>query len=308
MAKHEHQCDENCELHCEGLCCTKIESFGVKFGANVILEDVSMHIHCGELTAIIGPNGAGKSTLLRAMLGEIKHTGELLYENEAGAKFGTGGGGKPKSKPTPLIGYVPQHLNFDLSTPTSVLDLFLACRTRKPAWLVASRKVRVEATAILARVKAEHLIHRKLGTLSGGELQRVLLALALDPVPDLLLLDEPVSGIDQHGLELFYKTVSEIRKEYDLSIILISHDLALVSEYADRVILLNKSVIKNGSPKEVFGDSEAQRLFGVAWARGADGGAICGEAASATAEAGSAATVADGGAICGEAASTKEVD
>jgi len=266
MAKHEHKCDGLCEQHCEGLCCTKIENFGVKFGEHTILEDVSLHIHCGELTAIVGPNGAGKSTLLRAMLGEIKHTGELKYENDEGKKFGASA-----NKNAPLIGYVPQQLSFDVHTPTSVLDLFLVCRTRKPAWLVASKNVRAEATAILARVSAEHLLDRKLGTLSGGELQRVLLALALNPIPDLLLLDEPVSGIDQKGLELFYKTVSEIRKEYDLSIILISHDLALVAEYADRVILLNKTVIKNGTPQEVFSHDESARLFGLSWSRSSSG-------------------------------------
>ena len=251
-----HKCSGKCELHCEGLCCTKIENFGVKFGENTILEKVSLHIHCGELTAIIGPNGAGKSTLLKAMLGEIKHTGELSFLDLKGA-----------NNNKPLIGYVPQHLNFDLTTPTSVLDLFLACRTRKPAWLFASKSVKKEAIAILERVNAHHLIDRKIGTLSGGELQRVMLALALDPIPDLLLLDEAVSGIDQKGLELFYKTVSDVRKEYDLSIILISHDLSLVAEYADRVILLNKTVIKNGTPKEVFSHHEAAKLFGVSWSR-----------------------------------------
>ena len=265
MSKHVHTCEGHCEQHCEGLCCTKIEDFGVKFGQNVILEHVNIHIHCGELTAIIGPNCAGKSTLLKAMLGEVAHTGTLRYENEAGKSISKGAGRSADG--TPMIGYVPQHLNFDLSTPTSVLDLFLACRTRKPAWLIASRRVKEEAIAILARVNAHHLIDRKLGTLSGGELQRVLLALALDPIPDLLLLDEPVSGIDQKGLSLFYKTVSDIRKEYDLSIILISHDLSLVAEYADRVILLNKTVIQNGTPQEVFSHDESARLFGVAWSR-----------------------------------------
>ena len=272
MPRHVHSCEGECVQHCEGLCCTKIEDFGVKFGDVTVLENVSLHIHCGELTAIVGPNGAGKSTLLRAMLGEIKHTGVLKYENDEGKKFGEGAGANAlANKSAPLIGYVPQQLNFDRNTPTSVLDLFLVCRTRKPAWLVASKVVRSEATAILARVSAEHLIDRKLGTLSGGELQRVLLALALNPIPDLLLLDEPVSGIDQKGLELFYKIVSEIRIEYDLSIILISHDLALVAEYADRVILLNKTVIKNGTPQEVFSHDESARLFGLSWSRSSNG-------------------------------------
>jgi len=257
IVKHNHTCEGKCSVHCEGLCCTKIENFGVRFGDKVILENVSLHIHCGELTAIIGPNGAGKSTLFKALLGEVSHTGTLDYTDIKGNN----------TTNKPLIGYVPQHLNFDLSTPTSVLDLFLSCRTSKPAWLFASKAVRKAAIASLSRVDAHHLIDQKIGTLSGGELQRVLLALALDPVPDLLLLDEPVSGIDQKGLELFYRTVSDIRKEYDLSIILISHDLTVVAEYADRVILLNKSVLKNGTPDEVFSHDQMAHLFGAQWCR-----------------------------------------
>jgi zinc transport system ATP-binding protein len=144
------------------------------------------------------------------------------------------------------------------------MDLFAACKTRKPAWLKIKRKIRHEILESLARVKAEHLIDRMLGALSGGELQRVLLALALDPVPDILLLDEPASGIDQNGLELFYNTVSELREQYDLSIILVSHDLDLISKYADRVVLLNHTVLSSGTPTQVFNDPQTIRVFGMA--------------------------------------------
>jgi len=255
--KHRSKCEGNC---C-GLCCTKIENFGVSIGKTQILENVNIHIHCGELTAIIGPNGAGKSTLLKAVLGEIRHTGVLKYLDAKAVHNGH-----------PLIGYVPQHLNFDLSTPTSVLDVFMACRTRIPSWIASPRNIRNKVAESLARVKAEHLINRRLGALSGGELQRVLLALALDPIPDLLLLDEPVSGIDQNGLELFYNTVSELRQNYDLSIILVSHDLDLVAKYADRVVLLNGTVICSGTPEEVFGDKRTREIFGMSWYKGITGG------------------------------------
>jgi zinc transport system ATP-binding protein len=218
----------------------------------VILENVNIHIHCGELTAIIGPNGAGKSTLLKALLGEVPHTGELKYLDSKGSKSGQ-----------PVFGYVPQQLSFDRSTPASVLDLFIASRSTAPAWLFKPGVVKKRAVEGLARVRAEHLIDRRLGALSGGELQRVLLSLALDPVPNLLLLDEPVSGIDQGGLELFYNTVSELRQNYDLSIILISHDLDLVAKYADRVVLLNRTVISSGTPKQVFGDERTLKSFGI---------------------------------------------
>ncbi|NLP48330.1 MAG: metal ABC transporter ATP-binding protein [Clostridiales bacterium] len=236
---------------CSGFCCTKIENFGVAFGSAVILEDVNLHIHCGELTAIIGPNGAGKSTLLKAILGDIRHTGKLKYLDAKGQRSGN-----------PLIGYVPQHLAFDRGSPVSVLDLFNAAEGRLPVFLQRNRKTKARVEESLSIVKAQHLVDRKLGALSGGELQRVLLALALDPIPDLLLLDEPVSGIDQKGLELFYKTVSDLRREYDLSIILVSHDLDLVEHYADRAILINKTVLSQGTPQEVFDGPDARELFG----------------------------------------------
>lgn len=237
-----------------GLCCTKIEHFGVTIGNTPILTDVNLHIHCGELTAIIGPNGAGKSTLIKAILGEISHTGTISFVQPNGGP-----------SQTPVMGYVPQSLKLDTTSPTSVLDLFLACRSHLPAWLIHSRKQVNSVRERLSRVKAEHLIDRRLGALSGGELQRVLLALALDPMPDLLLLDEPVSGIDQNGLELFYETVSELRRTYDLSIILVSHDLDMVKNYADRMVLLNKTVLSVGTPDEVLQSESFYKVFSLEW-------------------------------------------
>jgi len=240
-----------------GLCCTKITNFGVSLGGTKILSDVNLHIHCGDLTAIIGPNGAGKSTLIKAILGEVPHTGELQFldaQNEGTTK--------------PSMGYVPQKLDLDSSSPTSVLDLFAAAHTKRPIWFSYPKKIRERVSETLARTQAEHLIDKRLGALSGGELQRVLLALALDPIPHLLLLDEPVSGIDQRGLELFYKTVSILRKNYDLSIILVSHDLNLVAEYADRVAFINNKTIEcTGTPQEVFSNTKVIETFGLDWSK-----------------------------------------
>ncbi|NLV35492.1 MAG: metal ABC transporter ATP-binding protein [Clostridiaceae bacterium] len=241
-----------CEGECCGLCCTKIEGFGVTKGQISILEDVNIHIHCGELTAIIGPNGAGKSTLLKALLGEVAHTGELRYLDSKG-----------DCSIRPVIGYVPQQLSFDPGTPASVLDLFIACSSKMPAWLFKPKSVKERALSNLEKVKAEHLLDRRLGALSGGEIQRVMLALALNPVPNLLLLDEPVSGIDQGGLAIFYDIVSELRRNYDLSIILVSHDFDMVEKYADRVVLLNKTVISTGTPRKVLSDERTRQSFGA---------------------------------------------
>lgn len=243
-----------CRDNCCGFCCTKIENFGVTFGKAQILENVNLHIHCGELTAIIGPNGAGKSTLLKSLLGEVEHTGTLYFLDAKGRRNGR-----------PLIGYVPQSINLDHSSPTSVLDLFMSCRTWFPAWFRTPGKVVSNVRENLTKVKADYLLHRRLGELSGGEMQRVLLALALDPVPDILLLDEPVSGIDQNGLELFYQTLSDLRNSYDLSIILVSHDFELVKRYADRVVLLNRVILASGTPSDVLSSEGFNDVFSMKW-------------------------------------------
>ena len=237
---------------CAQFCCTKIEDFGVSFGTFEVFSHVNLHIHCGELTAIIGPNGAGKSTLLRALLGEVAHTGTLRFVDADDRRAGR-----------PIIGYVPQHLRFDVSAPTSVMDLFMAALSRRPVWLCGAGKYRARAAENLARVRAAHLIDRRLGALSGGELQRVLLALALDPMPNLLLLDEPVSGVDRSGLTLFYDIVAELRAQEDLAILLISHDLGMVARRADRVVLMNRGVAAVGTPAEVFADPQMEELFGI---------------------------------------------
>ena len=252
LRKFFHHHTGKADDKCNKLCCTKIDGFSVTFGKNDVFHDVNIHIHCGELTALIGPNGAGKSTLLKAILGEIDHQGNLYYFDAKGKHTGN-----------PVIGYVPQYLNFDLSTPTSVLDLFRVSLSNRPAWFQSKAKERESVLHTLKKVKAEHLIDRRLGALSGGELQRVLLALALNPLPDLLLLDEPVSGVDQNGLEIFYEIVSDLRKSHDLAIILISHDFNLVAKHADRVVLLYKTVVCNGVPKEVFRDARTHKIFGM---------------------------------------------
>ncbi len=235
-----------------GLCCTKLKKFGVTIGKTEILRDIDLHIHCGELTALVGPNGAGKTTLLKAILGEISHTGELSFLNAENCRR------------NPVVGYVPQRLDFDSGSPISVLDLFLACISSWPVCLGHSRRLRERATASLASVQADHLLERRLGDLSGGELQRVLLAMALDQSPDLLLLDEPVSGIDVQGKDLFYELVSSLRQQYDLSIILVSHDWSLVSRYADRIVLLDRTVQCCGTPQEVFSNERILRDYGPA--------------------------------------------
>ena len=245
----------NCKKCNCGLCCTHIDDLSVKKGSEEILKNVNLHIHCGELLAIIGQNGAGKSTLLKALLGENAYTGKLTYTD-----------GVKKLSRKPIIGYVPQKLDFDYSSPVSVIDLFAAICSNRPVYFPHKKGIRAKCLSSLKKVEGEELIDKKLGVLSGGELQRVLLALALNPTPDILLLDEPVSGIDQNGLKLFYKTLSHLRSNYDLSIILVSHDFNLVYKYADCVAFLNNKTVECiGIPDEVFNNKKVIDVFGLGW-------------------------------------------
>lgn len=237
---------KSCNMHC-----TKIKNISVTIDNLNILEDVNMHVHCGELTTIIGNNGAGKSTLLKAILGEVKHTGEIVFENI-----------KNKRMENIKIGYVPQKLHIEKSYPISVYDLVCSYVYNAPIMFFKKAKLYKEIKRNLKFFEADKLIDKRVGDLSGGELQRVLLTIATYDNPNLLILDEPVSGIDHNGMNLFYKNIEILKKEYDMSIILVSHDLEYVYEYSDKVVLLDKKVIKEGTPKEVFESEEFKEHFG----------------------------------------------
>ena len=232
------------------LCRIEVDKLTVSFGAQTPLKDVSLHIHCGELTALIGTNGAGKTTLLRALLGQIEYTGTIRHLTSDG---------RPAADLR--TGYVPQQLEFDRSSPVTVMDFMAGSLSRRPVFLGVSKKARERVLAALERTHCAQLADRALGALSGGELQRVLLALALTPQPDLLILDEPVSGVDQNGLETFYQTVDELKHRNHMAILLVSHDLSVVERYADRVVLMQGTVIKQGAPEVVFDSPEFEQVF-----------------------------------------------
>lgn len=233
-----------------GFHCIKINNLGVKFADQVVLEDINLHIHCGTLNAIIGKNGAGKSTLIKAILNDIPHTGNIEFKD-------TKDGHMQKLK----IGYVPQSINIEKNTPISVYDLIASYQFNYPVFLPKSRKIESKIKEVLRVFEADYLIDRQVCKLSGGQLQRVLLSMAIMDEPNLLLLDEPVSGIDQKGMELFYKTMDYLKSHYDLAIILISHDLDYVAKYANKVILLDKTIVKQGSVKDVFSSPEFEKTF-----------------------------------------------
>ena len=241
---------------CDRSCCLKVAHLGVSMGDQVILEDVNFHLHCGEITALIGPNGAGKSTLFRTILGQLPHSGEIDFQRAGGKHT------------RPLIGYVPQSPSFDRGDPVSALDLFIASIADWPVFLPTPKKLRERVLRCLSRVHAEPLVDKRIGSLSGGELQRVLLAMALEPVPHILILDEPLSGVDIEGERQLLDMLDEVRQQYDLSILLSTHDFATLEEYADKVILLQSSVLKSGPPREVLSSHEFRDVFHLSLGRG----------------------------------------
>ncbi len=239
-------------LHHCALCHIDLDGISVRRGGQVLLQDVSMHIHCGQLTVLIGQNGAGKTTLIKALLGQMPHTGVIRHVDSRGLDI-----------PHLRTGYVPQVLQFDREMPLTVQDYLASSVSRRPVWTGVGKKTREKVKQMLADVEAAELADRPLGRCSGGELQRVLLALALEPAPDLLVLDEPVSGVDRNGMRMFLDMLMQMRQTRHMAILLVSHDLRFVREYADHVVLLEKSVLTQGTPGEVFASPEFEAVFGT---------------------------------------------
>ena len=237
-------------MRCGDSCCLRLNNVSVRIGSDSILKDVTMHIHCGEMVALIGPNGAGKSTILKAILGQREYDGVITFSAPG-----------MRHRKMPRIGYVPQSPAFDPGDPVSVADLFSCCMSRRPAFLGMGSAMREKVLECLDRVHGRDLIDKRVGTLSGGELQRVLLALALEPLPNILILDEPLSGVDVEGMETLMDMLDEIRKTYDLSILMTTHDFGMLDRYADQVVLIDHAILKQGSPKEVLESAEFRQVF-----------------------------------------------
>lgn len=234
---------------CGHSCCLRVQDLQVTIGNDTILQDINLHVHCGELVALIGPNGAGKSTLLKAILGQQSYDGIISFSVP----------GQRTRKPK--IGYVPQSPTFDAGDPVTVADLFACCMSKRPAFFGLSKSMRQGVLHCLSRVNGESLIDKRVGTLSGGELQRVLLALALEPVPNILILDEPLSGVDVEGMDTLMEMLDEIRRTYDLSILMTTHDFHILPQYADQVVIIDRNAICQGTPMEVLGSNSFRRVF-----------------------------------------------
>ena len=226
----------------------EFDNVSVTMGGVPILESVSAVVPDNSATAIIGPNGAGKTTLLLALLGFVSHRGHIRV-----------GAGDRRVR----LGYVPQRLDFDRGMPATVLDLMVCGRQRLPLWLGLRPVHRERAMEMLACVKAEHLARRRLGALSGGELQRVLLALAIQQEPELLVLDEPSSGVDVGGEHLLCELLERLRAQKGFTQIIVTHDLSLVTAHATHVICLNRRVLGQGPIRHTLTSLVLAATFGI---------------------------------------------
>lgn len=236
------------ECHCS----IKIKDLQVKRGGNIILSNVTFSANHGETLALIGRNGAGKTTLLKAILNSVDYSGTIEFFNSKGDYISS-----------PKIGYVPQRLSFDRNTPITVMDFICANYSSLPVWIGHGKKCREKAYNTLKRVGAENHIEKPIGKLSGGELQRVLLAFALEPRPDILLLDEPVSAVDRKGISIFYSIINSMRKEFHMPVILVSHDLGHVVKYATSYALINHTVTETGKASELPKSRKVRETFGL---------------------------------------------
>ncbi len=217
---------------------TLIEARGlsVRHGGVTVLKNVDFAIRKGEIVTVVGPNGSGKSTLIRALIG-LEPAAEGRVERSAGLG----------------IGYVPQRLHIDAALPMTVRRFLSLPRRVSDA----------EAEAALARTGVPGIGAQQMAGLSGGQLQRVLLARALLVRPEILILDEPTQGLDQPGIAAFYLLVEEVRAETGAAVLMVSHDLHVVMSASDRVICLNGHVCCEGAPQVVSAAPEYRALFGL---------------------------------------------
>lgn len=211
------------------------QNMSVRLGGHVALRNVDFHIDAGEIVTVVGPNGSGKSTLLKSLIGAVKPT-EGSIDRQRGLR----------------IGYLPQKLHIDPTLPLTVRR-FLSLPKRRTA---------NEIDAAMERIGAPDLHEKQMSSLSGGQFQRVLLARALLEKPELLILDEPTTGLDQPGSAAFYTLIEDIRRESGAAVLMVSHELHVVMSASDRVVCLNGHVCCHGTPDIVASAPEYRALFG----------------------------------------------
>ena len=222
----------------------EIDGLAVRRHQEALLDEVSLRVQRGSVHVIVGPNGAGKSTLLAAMLGEIAFDGRIVLN-----WIGTG-----------KIGYVPQSFAVDPTLPVTVADFLALTRQRRPVCLGLTAATKAAVARLLDRVGLAGLDRRPLAALSGGELRRVMLAHALDPAPELLVLDEPAAGLDESAMRILDEILLGLKRSGQTTVLMVSHDLEQVRRVADRVTVLDRSIVAEGAV-DILGTAGVRELL-----------------------------------------------
>ena len=219
----------------------EVKNLSVRFGNFPALDHVNFTIEKQEIIAVIGPNGSGKTTLLKAILGLMPYDGEIKIF------------GKSIQQVLPLVGYVPQHFAFEKTFPLTVEEFVnLTCRRPEPSHFGGA----------LQAVGMVELKDKLIGELSGGQLQRVLIAHAMLHQPKILFLDEATSGIDIEGLADFYSTIQRLNREHGVTVMMVSHEISMVYKFTDRIICLNRDLISHGETKTALTKEVLKKLYG----------------------------------------------
>ncbi|WP_075880789.1 ATP-binding cassette domain-containing protein [Vreelandella massiliensis] len=211
------------------------EQLAVRFGQQPVLDNINLVLWPGRIMTLIGPNGSGKSTLVKTLIGAIKPSAGRIIRS-----------------PNLRVGYVPQRLHLDPTFPMTVRRFIN----------LPKRHTSHEIAEALEQAGAEHLLNAAMNHLSGGQLQRVLLARALLSRPSLLLLDEATQGLDHRGIAEFYQRIEQIRQRSQCAVLMVSHDLHVVMRTADHVICLNGHICCEGQPERVASSPQYRALFG----------------------------------------------
>lgn len=221
-----------------------VEDLGVKFDETEILKGLNFSVRKGDVLAIVGPNGAGKSVLLRALLGLIPHSGHIKWSDDL------------------KISYIPQKFSIDKEFPLSTAEFLSFKNKNRQEILNVLKAVGISNEHHDERHVEDHILKQRLGWLSGGQLQRVLIAWAILDNPEVILFDEPTAGIDVGGEETIYNLLKKLKNERGLTMIIVSHDLNIVYKYANNVVCINKEMACYGAPNEVLDPSSLANLYG----------------------------------------------
>ncbi|MBX3156054.1 MAG: metal ABC transporter ATP-binding protein [Deltaproteobacteria bacterium] len=242
MSKRKHGA---AKARLDGPPAIELERVTIAREGRTVVDGVSLAVEPGTIHLVIGPNGAGKSTLLSAVLGQTPFRGQI----------------RTSFRGNGVVGYVPQTFVADRTLPITIAEFLALGRQRWPVCLGISRGARARIGEILERVGLAGMERRRIGELSGGELRRVLIGNAIDPAPELLLCDEPATGLDPDAVLELDETLVGLRADSGTTVLMVSHDRAQIRRIADRVTLLHVKVQRTGTADEVLGDAASERAL-----------------------------------------------